>query len=73
MMNEILSGIKVIKLYGWEISFQKKISKIRSDELGYLKKLGYLSVTTSFIWMCAPVIVGVVAFGTFVLIDEKVN
>ena len=44
MMNEILSGIKVIKLYGWELSFEKIVSKIRGDELKYLKKIGYMNM-----------------------------
>lgn len=66
-------GIKVIKLYGWELSFKRIIGDIRSDELKYLKKIGYLNMTTSFLWMCAPLIVAIVSFGTFVLIDEKVG
>ncbi len=44
MMNEIFAGIKVIKLYGWELSFQKIVNKIRTDELYYLKKMGYLNM-----------------------------
>ena len=32
--NEALSGIKVIKLYGWEPPFEEKIEEIRKRELG---------------------------------------
>ena len=39
-MNEILSGMKVIKFYGWEESFQNIILKIRTKELIFLKKNG---------------------------------
>jgi len=70
-MNEILSGIKVIKLYGWELSFEKIVGKIRNDELSYLRKIGYYNMCSSFIWVCAPLIVSVVSFGTFVLIDKN--
>ncbi|KAI5710679.1 hypothetical protein M8J75_010653 [Diaphorina citri] len=33
LMNEVLSGIKVLKLYAWELSFQEQILKIRSKEI----------------------------------------
>lgn len=36
-INEILSGIKVIKLYGWEISFQNLILSFRNMELKVLR------------------------------------
>ncbi|XP_067948314.1 multidrug resistance-associated protein 1-like isoform X2 [Watersipora subatra] len=33
MTNEVLSGIKVSKLYAWEPSFEEKISAIRAEEM----------------------------------------
>lgn len=42
-MDEILNGIKVIKLYAWEFPFLKKITKVRNSELDNLKRIGYLS------------------------------
>ncbi|QQP56511.1 ATP-binding cassette sub-family C member 1, partial [Caligus rogercresseyi] len=36
-MNEILQGMKIIKLYGWEPSFAKLVSSIRLDEINLLK------------------------------------
>ena len=42
-MNEILQGIKIIKLYGWEPSFEKQVGDIRDKELSILKKMAYLS------------------------------
>ena len=29
LMNEIISGIRVIKMYGWEYAFKRLISEIR--------------------------------------------
>ncbi|CAG8473230.1 8866_t:CDS:10 [Racocetra persica] len=50
-MNEILNGIKVIKLYAWESAFLKRIFEVRHDrELSTLKKLGYLASVQSFTW-----------------------
>ncbi|KAJ3656117.1 hypothetical protein Zmor_015215 [Zophobas morio] len=41
-MNEIISGIQVIKLYGWEQPFIKLIDTFRRVEVEFLKKLTYL-------------------------------
>ena len=70
-MNEILSGIKIIKLYGWEPSFENQVSEIRGKEINILKKLVYLSSVTSFIWSCAPFLVSLVTFATYILVDEN--
>lgn len=44
-LNEILNGIKVLKFYGWEQSFEKLIINIKSQELKFLRKLTiFLSV-----------------------------
>ncbi|KAF9909324.1 hypothetical protein EC991_008835 [Linnemannia zychae] len=39
MMSEVLSNIKIIKLYGWEDSFRKKIDGLRGLELKAEKSL----------------------------------
>ncbi|XP_026281245.2 multidrug resistance-associated protein 1 isoform X2 [Frankliniella occidentalis] len=71
LMNEILSGMKVLKLYAWEPSFEDKILKIRDKEIKVLKQAAYLNAGTAFIWACAPFLVSLVSFATFVLVDEK--
>ncbi|CAG5119557.1 unnamed protein product, partial [Candidula unifasciata] len=67
LMNEILSGIKVLKLYAWEESFQDQVLEIRNKELKVLKKAAYLNALTAFFWSCAPVLVSLTTFGVFVL------
>ncbi|XP_018907576.2 multidrug resistance-associated protein 1 isoform X5 [Bemisia tabaci] len=71
LMNEILAGIKVLKLYAWERSFEKQILKIRDKEIKVLKKAAYLNAATSFIWSCAPFMVSLATFAVYVLIDEN--
>ncbi|XP_065338923.1 multidrug resistance-associated protein 1 isoform X7 [Cloeon dipterum] len=71
LMNEILSGIKVLKLYAWEPSFEQQILKIRDKEIAVLKQAAYLNAGTSFVWACAPFLVSLVTFAVFVLSSDK--
>jgi ATP-binding cassette subfamily C (CFTR/MRP) protein 1 len=57
MMSEILSGIKVLKLYAWEPSFENQVMGIRGKEIHVLKQGAYLQAITSFVWTCAPILV----------------
>ncbi|XP_052851268.1 multidrug resistance-associated protein 1 isoform X7 [Drosophila gunungcola] len=71
LMNEVLSGIKVLKLYAWEPSFEKQVLDIREKEIATLRSTAYLNAGTSFLWSCAPFLVSLVTFATYVLIDEN--
>ncbi|CAK1601166.1 unnamed protein product [Parnassius mnemosyne] len=70
LMNEVLNGIKVLKMYAWEPSFEDQILKIRNKEMVVLKQTAYLNSATSFIWSCAPFLVSLMSFGCFVLVNE---
>ncbi|XP_043270601.1 multidrug resistance-associated protein 1 isoform X1 [Venturia canescens] len=71
LMNEVLNGIKVLKLYAWEPSFEQQILAIRTKEIQVLKEAAYLNAGTSFIWSCAPFLVSLVSFATFVMINDE--
>ncbi|XP_065205465.1 multidrug resistance-associated protein 1-like [Planococcus citri] len=71
LMNQILSGIKVLKLYAWEPSFEKQVLSIRNEEVEKLKKQAYLTGITTFTWATASFLVYVVTFAVYVLSDEK--
>lgn len=61
LMNEMLNGIKVLKLYAWEMAFKEKVSQIRENELKVLKKAAYLGAVSTFTWVCAPFLVSLTA------------
>ncbi|RUS91376.1 hypothetical protein EGW08_000893 [Elysia chlorotica] len=71
MVNEILNGIKVIKLYAWEPSFQKKILELRKQEAVQLRKGQTLTSVSVLIWVASPVLVTVVTFVAYVLITGQ--
>ncbi len=71
LMNEILGGIKVLKLYGWEESFMQQILDIRNREIRVLKKSAWLSSMISFVWNNVPILFTLAAFTTFIFIDDE--
>ncbi|XP_052452980.1 ATP-binding cassette sub-family C member 3-like isoform X1 [Carassius gibelio] len=70
LMNEILNGIKVLKLYAWETSFKEKILQIRQKELNVLRKTAYLSALSTMAWISAPFLVALTTFAVFVSVDK---
>ncbi|KAL7850070.1 hypothetical protein SRHO_G00194190 [Serrasalmus rhombeus] len=70
LMNEVLNGIKVLKLYAWELAFRDKVSAIRESELRVLKKAAYLGAISTFTWVCSPFLVALSTFAVYVLVDE---
>uniref|UniRef100_A0A8C0EXE5 MRP3 protein n=1 Tax=Bubo bubo TaxID=30461 RepID=A0A8C0EXE5_BUBBB len=71
LMNEILGGIKVLKLYAWEPSFSEKVLEIRKNELRVLKKSAYLNSLSTFAWISAPFLVALTTFAVYVSVNEK--
>ncbi|KAK2141833.1 hypothetical protein LSH36_1034g00008 [Paralvinella palmiformis] len=67
LLSEILNGIKVLKLYAWEESFEKMILDIRKKELHVMRKAALLNAASSFAWACAPFLVSLVTFAAYVL------
>ncbi|XP_060863100.1 multidrug resistance-associated protein 1-like isoform X2 [Metopolophium dirhodum] len=71
LMNEILSGIKVLKLYAWEPCFEQKVLDIRRKETNVLRSTVYFNAATSFIWTCAPLLVSLLTYSVYVLSDDN--
>ncbi len=59
-----------MKLYAWEPSFQDQVNDIRHKEISILRNMGFLQAGSSFMWTCAPFLVSLVSFATYVWVDE---
>jgi hypothetical protein len=57
MMNEILNGMKVLKLYAWEPSMERMVQGIRMKEINILKRIAYLNAVSTLTWASAPFLV----------------
>ena len=72
-ITEILNGIRVIKLYAWEIPNQEEVLEIREQEMKVLKYSAILSAVATFTWMTAPLLVAVASFATYVLVGNPLT
>ncbi|XP_056137092.1 ATP-binding cassette sub-family C member 10 [Lampris incognitus] len=73
MMAEILFGIRVIKFYGWEPHFTRKIAGYRKQELSRLKAIKYLDAVCVYTWAALPVVISILTFVTYVLLGHKLT
>ncbi|KAG4074937.1 hypothetical protein HA402_009362, partial [Bradysia odoriphaga] len=71
LMNETLSGIKVLKLYAWEMSFQEMIQAVRNREVKVILQAAYMNAVIFMAWNVLPFLVTLASFATYVLMDEK--
>ncbi|CAD5116964.1 DgyrCDS5802 [Dimorphilus gyrociliatus] len=65
-VNQILMGIKVLKLYAWEQYFANKAMDIRKKEIYLLKKAAIYNAFATITWICSPYMVSLACFGTYV-------
>ncbi|XP_076057951.1 multidrug resistance-associated protein 1-like [Oratosquilla oratoria] len=71
LTNEIISGIKVLKMYAWETSFEERISQIRKEEVRCLKKGAVISALAHFFWLTTPYLIALASFTAYILESEE--
>ncbi|TEA38280.1 hypothetical protein DBR06_SOUSAS110135 [Sousa chinensis] len=71
IMNEVLSGIKILKYFAWEPSFQNQVHDLRKKELRNLLTFGQLQSVMIFLLYLTPVLVSVITFSVYVLVDSS--
>ncbi|MGK3757484.1 MAG: ABC-type multidrug transport system fused ATPase/permease subunit [Bacillariaceae sp.] len=72
MMNEILTGIRIIKFYAWERPFGKEVSRVRAKEMDALTKMSYtVAVGFSIILLSTPIVQPIFVFVTYVNIQDQ--
>uniref|UniRef100_A0A9J7YMS9 Multidrug resistance-associated protein 1 n=1 Tax=Cyprinus carpio carpio TaxID=630221 RepID=A0A9J7YMS9_CYPCA len=70
LMNEVLNGIKVLKLYAWELAFKDKVSAIRESELRVLMKTVVSFDDICFCHLVSFTKVALSTFAVYVLVDD---
>lgn len=73
LMNEVLNGVKVIKLYAWEKPFLALLHAVRGLELNVLKRAAYLNSVATFLWASAPFLVALATFALYSLLGNTLT
>nr|AAS91646.1 multidrug resistance protein 2 [Canis lupus familiaris] len=71
IMNEILSGIKILKYFAWEPSFKNQVHELRKKELKNLLTFGQMQSVMVFLLYLTPVLVSVITFSVYTLVDSN--
>lgn len=71
MVNEVLNGIKVVKLYAWEVPMEAYIEDIRTKELALIKKSAMVRNILDSFNTASPFLVALFSFGTYVYTSPK--
>lgn len=70
LMDEILNGIKLIKLSAWEAHFERKLLNFRNREVAQLKVYAWYNTMLNSIFSSAVFFVALISFLTFTLMSS---
>uniref|UniRef100_A0A4W3ID60 ABC-type glutathione-S-conjugate transporter n=1 Tax=Callorhinchus milii TaxID=7868 RepID=A0A4W3ID60_CALMI len=71
LMTEILNGMKILKFYAWEPSFEDQVLGIRNKELRAMKKSSYIFSVSILLFTCTPFLISLVSFAVYVAVDPR--
>ncbi|XP_049919631.1 ATP-binding cassette sub-family C member 4-like [Epinephelus moara] len=72
-MNEVVSGIRIIKMYAWEKPFAALVSEVRRKEISKIMKSSYLRGLNMASFFCASKIILFVTFTLYVLLGNTIT
>lgn len=72
LTNEVLSGIRILKYYAWEIPFYEKVDRIRENELGALAVMNIMMVFIILFITAIPYVMPIIIFFFFAAINGGV-
>jgi ABC-type multidrug transport system fused ATPase/permease subunit len=67
ILQEVLSGMRVIKFFSWEVPFLERISNYRQNEMAYIRTLLIMRAAMNAVALSLPSLASVIAFVTYSL------
>ncbi|PRP78236.1 hypothetical protein PROFUN_13846 [Planoprotostelium fungivorum] len=72
-MNEIVNGIRIIKLFAWEESFQQQVDGVREEELVIKKKNIIIRGLQRFLFIGSPIWIALASFSLYTLLGNQLT
>ncbi|KAM8976173.1 ATP-binding cassette sub-family C member 4 [Pelodytes ibericus] len=72
-MNEVISGMRIIKMYAWEQPFTELVNDIRKKEIAKVLRSSYLRAINLASFFVASKIIVFVTFTTYVLLGNVIS
>ncbi|XP_076004890.1 ATP-binding cassette sub-family C member 4-like isoform X2 [Genypterus blacodes] len=72
-MNEVVSGVRIIKMYAWEKPFAALVSEVRRKEISKIMMSSYLRSLNMGSSFCAIKIIVFVTFTVYVLLGNTIS
>ncbi|XP_011732134.2 ATP-binding cassette sub-family C member 4 isoform X5 [Macaca nemestrina] len=72
-MNEVITGIRIIKMYAWEKSFSDLVTNLRKKEISKILRSSYLRGMNLASFFSASKIIVFVTFTTYVLLGNVIT
>lgn len=70
---ELLTNIRTLKMYGWELLFSSWLMDARSSEVKYLATRKYLDAWCVFFWATTPTLFSLFTFGLYTLMGHQLD
>ncbi|XP_020232217.1 ABC transporter C family member 13 isoform X3 [Cajanus cajan] len=71
--GELLTYIRTLKMYGWELLFSSWLMNTRSLEIKHLATRKYLDAWCVFFWATTPTLFSLFTFGLFALMGHQLD
>ncbi|VDB90127.1 unnamed protein product [Peniophora sp. CBMAI 1063] len=73
LLQELFSGIKLVKLFAWEGSFLGRVQDIRSHEMGYIRSLVIIRSSLLAMVFSLPTLASIISFITYSASGHELN
>ena len=71
VLNELFVSVKFIKLCAWDERWISRAERAREKELKWIGRERWNTIWLGFLWTAAPILVSVVSFAVFVVIQKR--
>ncbi|KAJ1439399.1 pdr transporter [Ochromonadaceae sp. CCMP2298] len=73
LTNEVLAGMKVIKLQAWEREFEGRIQEVRARELFTFRKYSIAVSMSGALYTSIPLMVSILTFTTYIALGNSLD